>query len=136
MKKLLLFLFALTLGMAQDAWAQGVNYIERSWNQATKTIKSETKTCSKYKDFSTLSDNKGARGIGDGYGADFKWVVLKKSQSIKQLVVQGEAHLILCDGAQRLQRCHPGSRTFALHLQPARVGHRRGTGQTNGDTRH
>lgn len=99
MKKLLLFLFALTLGMAQDAWAQGVNYIERSWNQATKTIKSETKTCSKYKDFSTLSDNKGARGIGDGYGADFKWVVLKQSQSIKQLVVQGEAHLILCDGA-------------------------------------
>lgn len=99
MKQQLLLTAALMLGMAQGAWAQDVQYIERSWDQTNKTLKSETKTCSKYKDFSTLSDNKGARGIGDGYGADFKWVVLKQSQSIKQLVVQGEAHLILCDGA-------------------------------------
>ena len=102
---------ALMLLLGQGAWAQDVTYVERVWNEETRTLTTTTKTCSQYKDMADISDNQGWRGVGDAYGEEFKWVVVRSDVSMKTLNVQGEAHLILCDGATLT--CSEGVRLIA-----------------------
>ena len=99
---LLPLLAVLALG-AQDALAQDVNYIERSWDNVNKKVVETPKTCTNYKVLdSSTHTNDGDFGVGDNPewdGGNYKWVVVKGHVVLDALLVQGEGHLILTDGA-------------------------------------
>ncbi len=99
---LLPLLAVLALG-EQDALAQDVNYIERSWNETSKQVVETQNTCTNYKVLdSSTHTNDGDFGVGDNQewdGGNYKWVVVKGHVVLDALLVQGEGHLILTDGA-------------------------------------
>lgn len=92
----------LLLTGVQTSWAEeGVKYIERSWN-GTTVVETE-KTCTTYKLLeSSTHTNDGDFGVGDNPEWDnggYKWVVVRGYVELDALLVQGEGHLILTDGA-------------------------------------
>ncbi len=97
-------LTGILLLLAGHAGAQtGVAYIERSWNAETKQVVAQQKTASSYLVLNSNMLNQGWLGIGSDYTTnevDYSWCVVDNVLTIKTLNVQGEAHLILKDGAQ------------------------------------
>ena len=115
MKKLFLMTVAMFCAIAQDAWADNdpITYIERSWDEVNKRVVETEKTCYSY---TLLSGNHSDwQGLYDG------WYVVKDANVTYQtLNVLGNAHLILCDGAEisltggmKLE----GSRTLTIYGQ-------------------
>ncbi|HAM16297.1 MAG TPA: hypothetical protein DCP91_10690, partial [Eggerthellaceae bacterium] len=81
------FAVSLLWGGAQ---AHAVPYVERHWDSSQARVVSETKDCASY---STITDS--TTTISG-------WYVVSGDSSFKdyRLVVEGEAHIILCDGAK------------------------------------
>ncbi len=99
-----LFTTALTgilLLLAGHAEAQtGITYIERSWDAEAKQVVAQQKTTSSYLELKNSMLNNGWLGVGSDYGDNYKWCVVDDKLEVLTLNVQGEAHLILKDGAQ------------------------------------
>ena len=93
--KLIFSTLLLMTGAVQGAWAQtSFDYIERSWDSESKTVKQTTKTCTSY---NTINGNdtsdKGWLPLDNG------WYVVTGDSHYKVLNVLGkDVHLIIPDG--------------------------------------
>ena len=91
-------------GLVMPAFAaDGISYIERSWDDETKTIKENTVTTSDYVNISAVSDVEGATL------SDALYVVTGYVKFDHRLTVRGNTRLLLTDGS-RLE-CPRGIRT-------------------------
>ena len=74
--------------------ADGVSYVERSWNYSTNQVDEETKMCSDATPISSLGDYQGV-SLGDG------WYYLDRTSTFSNRVnAFGNIKLILCDDNQ------------------------------------
>ena len=94
MKKSILWLFGLVLGCllgtGQARAAGSVQYVERSWNETTRTVDKVTKSISTYNDVNAITWSDASN---DG------WYVAQGSVTINaNVTVSGDVKLILTDG--------------------------------------
>ena len=94
MKKSILWLFGLVLGCllgtGQARAAGSVQYVERSWNETTRTVDKVTKSISTYNDVNAMTWSDASN---DG------WYVAQGSVTINaNVTVSGDVKLILTDG--------------------------------------
>ena len=105
---------------AVQAQAQ-VTYLERSWDSASKQVKTETKSRTDCKE---ITGKKGEdwEGLGNG------WYVMKGEVRRKVVHVIGDAHLILADGCQlsALQLKIEAQRNAKLHVYSQSDGNNQG----------
>ncbi len=97
--KLLFIAMLLTAGAVQGIKAQGdIDYLERSWDEATQTVKTEIKT--KHAGEYTVI-NGSYTGDSNWIGLyDDRWYVVTGNSNAETLNVLGnDTHLVLCDGA-------------------------------------
>ncbi len=89
----------LTAGAAQGIKAQGdIDYLERSWDEATQTVKTEIKTLHAG-EYTVI--NGSYTGDSNWIGLyDDRWYVVTGNSNAETLNVLGnDTHLVLCDGA-------------------------------------
>ena len=99
--KQILAMMALLLGMGQQAWADDVTYLYRSWDESTKTVKTETRTANATP-LRSVAKNGEWMGLGDG------WYYMEGERiNIQTLNILGkDVHLILGDGT--ILECYGG----------------------------
>lgn len=91
MKTRTLFLLATLLAIAQGTAAEGIAYVDRSWDDAAKRVVEKIDTCKNYKTFG---------GYDEWFGLnDNEWYVVRGHVRQTALNVLGDAHIILCDNA-------------------------------------
>ena len=91
MKTRNLFLLVTLLAIAQGTWAQGIPYVDRSWDEATQRVVEKIDTCKDYRTFG---------GYDEWFGLyDNQWYVVRGHVRQTALNVLGDAHIILCDNA-------------------------------------
>ena len=122
-KQYLLYVCFLSVLFSQStvqAQAQ-VTYLERSWDSASKQVKTETKSRTDCKE---ITGKKGEdwEGLGNG------WYVMKGEVRRKVVHVIGDAHLILADGCQlsALQLKIEAQRNAKLHVYSQSDGNNQG----------
>ena len=117
MKTRNLFLLVTLLAIAQGTWAQGIPYVDRSWDEATQRVVEKIDTCKDYRTFG---------GYDEWFGLyDNQWYVVRGHVRQTALNVLGDAHIILCDNAVlevKHIKLEPGN---TLHI----YGQQRGNGR-------
>ena len=96
MKQMKLWMLAalLTLCGVATAQAQGVSYVERSWDETNKQVVSTTRTCSSY-----TAINGNDTSDGGWVGLYSGWYVVTGNSEYKAINVLGDdVHLIIPDG--------------------------------------
>ncbi len=81
MKTRNLFLLATLLAIAQGAVAQGIAYVDRSWDEATQRVVEKIDTC---KDYSTFG------GYDEWFGLYDKWYVVRGH--VRHAALSAESH--------------------------------------------
>ena len=117
MKTRNLFLLVTLLAIAQGTWAQGIPYVDRSWDEATQRVVEKIDTCKDYRTFG---------GYDEWFGLyDNQWYVVRGHVRMNAFTVYGDVHLILCDNAvleMKHIKLEPGN---TLHIH----GQQRGNGR-------